>query len=83
MNTSLLTGILSPKVRAKAYRAYGIVGVALGAIPVWCVATQSAVPVWSVGLVAVYSFIGAPLFGETAKANVTTPADVYRDGHQG
>ena len=72
----MLTDVMPARARKIAYRVYGGIGLALGAVPVYCGATATHVPTWVVGSLAVFSFIGAPLFGETAASNVdTTPKD--------
>jgi hypothetical protein len=69
---SVLTDILPAKARKYAYSAYGFVGVGLGAIPVYCAATAADTPVWALGALAVYAFVGGPLFGATAVSNTNT-----------
>lgn len=64
-----LTDILPAKARKYAYSGYGALGVALGAVPVYCAATDATTPVQIVGALAVYAFVGAPLFGATAASN--------------
>lgn len=76
----MLTNIFSKPTRKLLYKIYGVIGVALGSIPVYCGATDLPVPTWAVGALAVYTFIGAPLFGATAAANVD-PKDQFIDGH--
>ena len=66
---SLLTNVLPGKARKYAYAGYGLVGVGLGAVPVYCAATDSTTPVQILGALAVYAFVGAPLFGATAASN--------------
>ncbi|MFJ9387688.1 hypothetical protein ACIRON_02635 [Nocardioides sp. NPDC101246] len=70
---SALTEILPAKGRAIAYSIYGFLGVGLGSIPVYCAATDAITPTWSLGALAVYAFVGAPLFGATAASN--TPSE--------
>jgi hypothetical protein len=70
---NLLTNILPAKARKYAYAGYGLVGVALGSVPVYCAATDSTTPVQILGALAVYAFVGGPLFGATAVSN--TPQD--------
>jgi len=65
---NLLT-ILPAKARRAAYVGYGLVGVGLGAVPVYCAATDATTPIQIVGALAVYAFVGAPLFGATAVSN--------------
>jgi len=64
--------ILPARLRKPLYRVYAGAGVALGAIPVYCAATDASTPKWALGALAVFAFIGAPLFGETAAANTNT-----------
>lgn len=66
---TLLTNILPAKARKYAYAGYGLVGVGLGAVPVYCAATDAATPVQVLGALAVYAFVGGPLFGATAASN--------------
>lgn len=55
--------------RKRLYTAYGFVGVGLGAVPVWCAATSVTTPSWTLGALAVYAFVGGPLFGNLAASN--------------
>lgn len=66
---NLLTNILPAKARKYAYASYGLVGVGLGSVPVYCAATDSTTPVQILGALAVYAFVGGPLFGATAASN--------------
>ncbi|MGH3350742.1 MAG: hypothetical protein ACRDPS_08765 [Nocardioides sp.] len=65
--------ILPAKARKYAYAGYATVGLGLGSVPVYCSATADTTPVWVLGALAVYAFVGAPLFGATAVSN--TPQD--------
>lgn len=64
-----LTNIMPASWRRYAYSGYGFVGVGLGSVPVYCAATDASTPPWVLGALAVYAFIGAPLFGATAASN--------------
>lgn len=66
--------ILPAKARKYAYAGYATVGLGLGSVPVYCAATDASTPVWALGALAVYAFVGAPLFGATAVSNVNTDA---------
>lgn len=68
-----LTDVLPPRARRIAYATFAGVGLALGAVPVYCAATGDAVPKPIIGALAVVSFVGVPLFGATAAANVDVP----------
>jgi hypothetical protein len=70
-----LTNILPAKFRKYAYAAYAFVGLGLGAVPVYCAATDATTPIQVVGALAVYAFVGAPLFGATAASNTPTTQD--------
>ena len=72
---SALTDIFSPTIRKRAYAAYGFLGLGLGAVPVYCAATNTDTPVQVLGALAVYAFVGGPLFGATAASNVATSTD--------
>lgn len=67
-----LSNVFPAKVRKYLYSGYGLIGVGLGAVPVWCAATADTTPTWALGALAVYAFVGAPLFGATAVSNTTT-----------
>lgn len=67
-----LVNILPARARRFAYAGYGFVGVGLGAVPVYCAATAASTPSWCLGALAVFAFVGAPLFGATAVSNTTT-----------
>lgn len=67
-----LTDIFAPKVRKYLYAGYGFLGLGLGSVPVYCAATNADTPLPVLGALAVYAFIGGPLFGATAAANVDT-----------
>lgn len=69
---SALTDIFAPKVRKYLYSGYGFVGLGLGSVPVYCAATNSDTPIEILGALAVYAFVGGPLFGATAASNVNT-----------
>ena len=70
---SALTEILPAKGRRIGYSIYGLIGLGLGSVPVYCAATDATTPMPIIGALAVYAFVGAPLFGATAASN--TPAD--------
>lgn len=72
---SMLTDILPARARKYAYAGYGLVGVGLGAVPVYCAATNAETPVQILGALAVYAFVGGPLFGATAASNTTPTQD--------
>lgn len=67
-----LVNIIPGKARKFAYAGYATAGLALGAVPVYCGATDATTPAWCLGALAVYAFVGAPLFGATAVSNTTT-----------
>lgn len=80
--------LANESLRKKAYRVYYAVGLVLGAIPVYYGAVPDAgrVPGWVLGALAVYAFVGAPLFGETAAQHVQqalTPKDVQQAKDEG
>lgn len=70
---SALTEILPAKGRKIAYSVYGFAGLGLGSVPVYCAATDATTPAWVLGALAVYAFVGAPLFGATAVSNTNDP----------
>ena len=67
----MLRDILPPRTRRFAYATFAAVGLLLGAIPVYCAAVGVDTPPVVAGLLAVYAFLGGPLFGYTAVANTT------------
>lgn len=67
-----LVNIVPARWRKYAYAGYGFAGVGLGSVPVYCAATDATTPAWALGALAVYAFVGAPLFGATAASNTST-----------
>lgn len=65
-----LANIMPARFRKYAYAGYGFAGVGLGSVPVYCAATDATTPAWVLGALAVYAFVGAPLFGATAASNI-------------
>lgn len=73
-----MTPVMLPaRVRGILYLAYGILGVALGAIQVGYSAAEQGQPTWLTVTLAVYAFVGAG-FGLTAASNTPTSDDVPR-----
>lgn len=70
---SMLTDVLPTTARKYAYATYAFLGLGLGSVPVYCSATAETTPTWVLGALAVYAFVGGPLFGATAASN--TPQD--------
>lgn len=68
-----LANIFPARFRKYAYAGYGFLGLGLGSVPVYCAATDATTPTWVLGALAVYAFVGSPLFGATAASN--TPQD--------
>ena len=67
-----LVGILSPAARKTLYAVYGLAGLCVGAVQVWCASTSAHQPSWVDGGLAVLAYIGVAL-GFTAASNVPTP----------
>ena len=68
--TTPLTDLLPAKVRTYLYLTYALLGLLLGAVPVYCGATDTGTPTPVIGALAVYTFLGGPLFGALAVSNV-------------
>jgi hypothetical protein len=68
---SFLVDILPARARRIVYWCYGLLGLLIGAVPVYCGATSQTVPDVIVGALAVYAFVGGSVFGATAGANVS------------
>jgi len=67
-----LRGALSPATRKVLYVLFALAGIVVGAVMVYCGATDNAQPSWVDGTNAVLTYVGAAL-GLTAASNVPTP----------
>lgn len=65
----LVSTLLPRKARDILYVVYGLVGVLLGAATTYLIAVQQLAPLWLVGAVAVYAYLGT-FVAFLAKANV-------------
>lgn len=71
--TTPLTDLFPARYRTHAYIVFAVIGLILGSVQVYCAATDTDVPTVVVGLLAVFAFLGAPLFGALAASNVNRP----------
>lgn len=67
-----LTGLFSPATRKVLYVLFALAGIVVGAVMVYCGATEAHQPGWVDGANAVLTYVGAAL-GLTAASNVPTP----------
>lgn len=79
MNVEDIFEGINPTIRKYFYYAYGLIGVAIGAIQVGYSAAELGQPTWLTVALAVFGFIGAA-FGITAGQNTPTRVvDVFQD----
>lgn len=73
--------LVPTQYRARAYRVYAIVGLALGGVQVGYSAAESGQPTWLTVALAVFAFVGTGLGLTAAAYTPTDPGDDYEARH--